>query len=108
MLNHVFANVSFKEAVILAMVGLTALCTALLHFRSKERATGGLSPQAIAAASATHCRLTPDAPPRGRRPRVPGGHGAGRLPPADEPPSCDKEGCGEREGSCERTTSGRG
>ena len=36
MLNHVFATLSFKEAVILAMVGLTALCTGLLHVRSNR------------------------------------------------------------------------
>jgi hypothetical protein len=34
MLGHLFADLSFKEAVILAMVGLTALCTGLLHVRS--------------------------------------------------------------------------
>jgi hypothetical protein len=44
MLNQFLADLSFKEAVILAMVGLTALCTALLHFRSTRSGGAAILP----------------------------------------------------------------
>ncbi|HKO23449.1 MAG TPA: hypothetical protein VJY65_01775 [Chloroflexota bacterium] len=43
MLSHV-THPSFKEAVILAMIGLTALCTGLLHWRSTRCGGAALLP----------------------------------------------------------------